>query len=852
MALTFQELKREKFGKITTQRWSDDTDIPQLNDAEKINKNFEKFILGLKEDRERIFNGLDIHDQQVEHLQAHLKNLDQLINQRPNDRNPHELLMAMINDIALFPDIYTHQEEMTEFYHLIDKNDFHAYYTSIQRNGPFKTHGAVMIGSSQLQRGVCFSAAGEQRRGAVKLPLEFRQKLISRLPQQTLNNELIKRFGSIDEIVNKLNEPDNLYDTYTLYNLVKTLTPDLLDEYLKIQFNVKDYNKQFELWGKPRSSLQKQDTHVFNTQFPTFLQEQSDAMRRGIGHLHHGLSRKVAIREQTQTPASTVLKRWIHLEAYKKSTDERRVLKYQTEPHVWHFNTNAMAPKSGNCNTISAHLLGSNPETASIFNIGANKGAQLEVPVRTPEGPSFRDARTGNKYDNMLFESHLAKLIIHNPLTYQNAVLKVNLKIKEFIDGLNEAQKAYLIIQVKNHFNEFDPLQQDVIQFMDQKLASTDPKDLYRSILFHKVFFEEIFTKKITTNFKDRLTYYKMRPAHIFNDKDRGKTSSKGQLEYHNGIGGMRLHDVGDLKLHEDSFNIDTYGVPASSLTLFIDRDKRMQAERTTTDEVNPDKTSFKDQIINDDALFYSGASGSMTTTLPYIINSILEDDPSAQEDYMMASMAARSYAGHHSMFETVTPLKYMGSVCPDRLKDIRANDVDFYDKILTHRFKRDIHSPTDGLPSRYEQCIQDFESDKLITNQRLATSTEPTTTLNPDCNLKNLKNSVVQLIDKKLINLAKDKKSLKYVFLIELKNKLNHLDFNDMAQLPEVLTFLEKADQYKVNKHEGIRYFSRFKSTSGESITETRWVADQVKNFIQLVQKNEIAPAPSSELRGG
>lgn len=728
----FLILKKENYEKITAHRWSGNDEIPQLDDQERINKCFEKFIIGLQADREKLYSGLNSQDQKIEHLQKHLNSLTALSEIKENERNPHALLMAIITDITMFPEIYlNHRKELAELYNLVDKNDFHAYYTSIRRNGPAKSHGSVIIGSPTLAQGISFAAAGEQRRGAIKLPTEFREKLIVKLQDKDndfnkiiMTSEFNKKFGSVKNIVEALEEDEGLYDSYSLYTLIEKAAPDLLNEYLKIQFNVRDFNKKFELWNKPRSSLQNQDTKKFNAQFTTFLKEKSNSIiSRAIGHLHHGLTRSVGIREQSHVSASTVIKRWLEIEAHKKDIDKRRKLKYEAEPDVWHFDPGTTSIRGGNCNTISAALLGANPETASMFNIGTSKGAKYSVSNPSQHDEIlFRDSRTGNKYADMLFESHIAKLVVHHPFTYQNSVMKINAKIKEFLPRLNEEKKQYLANEIKSVFKEFDLSKDDPIQFMQKMLESTDPKNLFRCILFHKNFFEQLFTPDLTGQVKMRIEYYQMRPAHLFSGAARGKESNKEQLEFHDGIGGMRLHDVNHLNLHEDSFNTLTTQVPASCYNLFAERDKRFQGDIAAYEEAIPNQTAFKDQVIKDDALFYGGTSGSMTTKLPYIFNTILKDDPLAQEDYLLASIAAMSYAGHHSMFEAVSPLKYMrGDICPERFKNIRANDPNFYDKILTQRFKEYIHRKADGQQSSlYEQCMKEYETDLVTMNTAL------------------------------------------------------------------------------------------------------------------------------------
>lgn len=385
--ITYQTLATKNYGKIETHRWSKQNNRLQQNDQQLISACFKQLIENRQHQRRDALKAMDCRDSNQKEMNQHNQRIQALLNLHPNTRSSHEMLLAIVSDISNYPELYLDDpHKLDDFYTLVDRSECRVYYTSIQRKLPVKSHGCVAIGSPQLTEGIIFSAAGDIRRGKLKLPNGFQLRLIEALEKkEPLPNHVIRQFGSKKAIIKDLKSGENV-DSQAIRELLTHCNfQPLTDEYIKeIQFNSK-YKRGFELWHKPRSGQQAIDRERFNKHFPVFL---ADGMQSNIawtfGQLHHWITRQTEIREQ-QISCSQLIKRWLTLSAYQKQVDAHRNLLYKDKSAFWQFEDLALFPQQGNCNTISTHLLGKEPITASMTNIGTSKGLLIDKTVYATE-----------------------------------------------------------------------------------------------------------------------------------------------------------------------------------------------------------------------------------------------------------------------------------------------------------------------------------------------------------------------------------------------------------------------------------------------------------------------------------
>lgn len=461
---TFHELARANHGTIDSHRWSNDGSEPQLDDHQEVNQYFEWFLNTLDEPRTNLLKELGAKDRGRGYITDHLNNIEQLKKTSPHDRNAHTMLITLISDMALFPELYFgYKEQLKTLYRLVNKNDFHVYYTSIKMLGPLKSHGGVMIGTPKLQKGVSLSTAGDFTRSQITLPDEFKQKLINAIIQhEHIPDAIVSRFGVQEHLLNVLGS-ERFFDSYALKMLITHCAPELLDEYSNEILRCAKYKVSSGLWDKPRTNMQNKDGDSFNQQFPTYLKEQRGdyGFQRVLGHLYHGMTRAVAIREQRHVAVSTVLTRWLELAEYKEKQDSQRGLKFNKENEFWNFVMNADSERGGNCNTGAAYLLGADPETASLFNVGTTKARQMVIPRAAA-------IQLGLTYDFEKEKNNLLGLL--------------DKKMKQLYRELR-AEKYFFLLDVKT---QLEHIELNDVNGINRLLIHIDKADSYHINKFHR------------------------------------------------------------------------------------------------------------------------------------------------------------------------------------------------------------------------------------------------------------------------------------------------------------------------------------------------------------------------------
>ncbi len=814
--VAFEEISRINHGRINSQRWSNNSSEPERYQQTLVNQWFNRIKSKFAKDREMICLSLNSHDRRQSHLSDHLNKIERLAEISTNIPS-EELLLTLITDIALFPEIYlTYEEELQPLLDLIDKSDFKVYFASVTMSSPVKSHGAVIIASPCLEKGVSLSAAGDTKRGRLKLPLQFRTQLANSLRQIKSEPTIIKKFLGLDTILKQLEAKDEhghfstlFFDSLSMTQLVTECAPELIEYYTESILYSPKYHIEFGLNDKPRTSLQKKDSRRFNALYPTFLKEQTtSSFNRALGHIHHGFTRDVAIREQRSAAPSRCLKNWLNLTAHRLSVDESRTLTPGDNPGEWHFRHNTLThEKGGNCNTISAFILGQPPITASMFNLGTYKAKQLAGVVSTTKRPfdkpkcQYRAKRSGNLYETMIKEAHFAKLVINNPLPYQSKVFKVNQDILDKLALCNSHQLNRISAETQLFYPEFDPQRTSLNSFLSIFLKSSDPKHIYKSLLFHQIFYS------VLNNNHDN---YK----HDSDGYDSATKRYTPPLRFHHGIGLLRNHQLGELNLHQDSFNQHLPMPPASSFSSYGDSHNRYDSR--------------------DERVFGYGTCTTVNSLFSTLCHGPLKDDLIGQDNYLMALAAANVYAGHHSYWEMLGPLRKLRKHCPERLLELNQNKGDFYQTVMSRRFLSYVtnETPTSST-SKYHQCLSSIDKDIKVATTMLQKS-PVTTSLPANTDVESDRHTLIRLILQKISSMDKSKKSSKYIFLSGISYRLQKLDLTDPSELLSLKEFLSKASDYQTHRFQGLTSFSRFKSTSGNRITETAWLVEQVNDFIE------------------
>lgn len=312
--------------------------------------------------------------------------------------NQH-FLFLIISDILIFPELYLDLDRnlFDKFCQAIDReNDLRVYFLSMTRKKiPIKPHGAAVIGSYSLMKGVAAAGAGDPKRIKMVLPEKFKGDLQSYLAQDAiLLGEDVKEKSSLLRLLKE----GKHFDSYFLLTLLDrsyalTSSPEAAAEKLSLQQELtkliysykwdglSQKNAIFqEAWSKPRSSQQNSDSNAFNSEYARYLESQQfPRWKQRVDHMHHPFTRSVAIREQKDVKPSTVIRNYLDFEFEKSLRDKNRTLIYNDEnlPIIRFQRLTLEKVGSANCSAVATALIDTMPNNASIGNVGMSRGLSL-------------------------------------------------------------------------------------------------------------------------------------------------------------------------------------------------------------------------------------------------------------------------------------------------------------------------------------------------------------------------------------------------------------------------------------------------------------------------------------------
>lgn len=309
-------------------------------------------------------------------------------------------LMQIIKDILIFPELYLDiaPEELEKLYAVIDAHkEFEILFTSHGNRGP-KTHGTIAIGCTSLQSGMAISGAGDRTRIKMELPKEFLKRFLKLLKHNdvTLNEEVQKQFGNKEQII-AIFEKARYFDSRAINILLSgcVVTPNSND--IK-QEDIIEITKQFnslifkfdwkneqvhaihqELWTKPRSAQQFNDTKDFNKFYLTHLTERDKP--QGLSALLHPITRRVAFRQQLHVKTSTALRNFLYFEQDKVLRDKKRSIDYKFKTsEIWTFGSSwSLKKNTSQCVGFATRLMGAIPAVGSIINRFSRSGLQIPL-----------------------------------------------------------------------------------------------------------------------------------------------------------------------------------------------------------------------------------------------------------------------------------------------------------------------------------------------------------------------------------------------------------------------------------------------------------------------------------------
>ena len=718
---TYKFLLKEFRGKIKHHIWNNNGTRPILDDQNMINVWYEVCININARRREKICQDIDIEKNKL--ITDHLKKINDLNSQDINKRDPNAMLFTIMTDIALFPEIYINKN-MDKFLQYIDKSDMEVFWGAQDDEIPFvKTRSCIAIGSPSIGEIITLSAGKDKYKSKIKLPDDFRKKLIKFINSiENLDDTIINEIGDKQEIIKLLKSNQDDFDTSVLYKIVH-LSPELEKEFKeKIVKKVKDH----ELWTKPRSNQQQRETYLFKKEYRSELKNTLFNLENKTAYkfINFFRFRKISLTSQKMS-CSKVVKRWLSIEANKQKLDKSRTLNYQNREKRWLYKFWPSGKSHGNTNTIAGYMLGRKPKHTGFFQIGSDKAKFLNMPKKkTFKSISLkklneiridRESRAKNRKDMILFEAHLAKLIVENPKPYVATVLKVNNYISNYLENISSHKKKSLSKVVGGYFSEYDG--SDSIKFLQNKLKSEKPEDVFRALLFHKFFFEKIAKPPSKKSKKVKRIYSVLRKEKYFGSRNRGrKKSKKFQVKTNSNHIGMLDDDIlKDSCINKNSYNTLHNQKYGASRFAFTDLNNR----NTDIEEIKEHQLhyygTYKDQVKKHDPLFFAGSSGSVTQVIPHVYGYILDDDPIAQDEYLMAMAASMSYAGHHSFYEAYLPVFSLKDNCPERFQNMTF-DNNFYKIIPTRKFMNYVKNTlsSDKKNSIFDNYKKKLEKDYL------------------------------------------------------------------------------------------------------------------------------------------
>lgn len=322
----------------------------------------------------------------------------------------------------------------------------------------------------------------------------------------------------------------------------------------------------------------------------------------------------------------------------------------------------------------------------------------------------YKRDKSGNRMENVIFESHLAKTIVENDHTWRPLINRINQwvfnKIKDSID--NPKIKTRVIKYIKKHTGKTV----DSKNYLKEvELFLLNSKDLTTSILFHKTFFAKIcpaiIGKSVKHFYNELTTYKKIRSPSLFLNSNRGTTTGRLRDFLKFKYPFYKSRALGIMQDKQTSPELSSYydgkaGKYKPSKKFYKFTGKRpvfLQQKNDAGEPGNNQKedlnnTSYASEVSQSDISFISGTSGTATRIVSPLIDLMGLTLIEAKE-YLMVLGGVLAARGHHSMYEVMVIARNFGF-------NIQYNHSFYHNQFITDKFR---------VSAAYKEFLKNYPS---------------------------------------------------------------------------------------------------------------------------------------------
>jgi len=298
----------------------------------------------------------------------------------------------------------------------------------------------------------------------------------------------------------------------------------------------------------------------------------------------------------------------------------------------------------------------------------------------------YKRDKKDNRYENTLYESYLAKVIIQNDETWRPLILEINQWIFDKISKHKENKK--MMSALISALKKYTKIAVDKTNFLEiSKEFLLESKDLLPTLMFHGKFFDHVHpTMKQEKTYQQLPTYQVVRSDNLFADKNRGMGETNRKLIFFKDYF-YRSNAFGIMPDRETPADLSQYfeNQPDKHHTkcfhkLNGDRISYAAAQRNR-EKKQTASTSFREEIIERDVALVSGTSGTTTKIITPLIDA-MKLPPEKIKEYLMVRGAAVVAYGYHSMYEVMVLARNLGF-------PIEYNHDFYHHQFITETFKK-------------------------------------------------------------------------------------------------------------------------------------------------------------------
>ncbi|EKD72061.1 MAG: hypothetical protein ACD_46C00021G0006 [uncultured bacterium] len=330
---------------------------------------------------------------------------------------------------------------------------------------------------------------------------------------------------------------------------------------------------------------------------------------------------------------------------------------------------------------------------AKKFNIGQFR-IFAEVKLEKESGKFiYQRDKKKNRFENVLYESYLAKTIIENDETWRSLILRINQWIYDKLSEYHMTDK--LIKAIIKYANKHSSYKTNKFNYLDsmRKILLED-KNLIPSLFFHRIFFEIMMPMYRGISFhqltKNLPSYQRLRTDNLFKGVNRGTAMSSKMrqlIKYKHPF--YRSNAFGIFPDEETRKDLANYfkGIPGKHLPakkfyhLEVNRLPYHLARKNRDDNGEEKNQSYRDEMILNDISFIAGASGTGSKVTSMLIDMIGLTDSDAKE-YLMVFAAACVAYGYHSIFEVMVLARNLGF-------PVKYNHQFYHEQFITDGFRK-------------------------------------------------------------------------------------------------------------------------------------------------------------------